>query len=283
MFTHANSFYKIIKFLNFSKNHPCFFLRFGSNSQKRQKCLVNLGLVVLVDPWQREDADPGQGDQGQAGHQGAQVAHQVHAQSKLGEARWSRYHICLWILTLADSTTFSTRMMALRAASSPLMRAPAFSTALVSWASGIRMSTSKNAWCGKVQIRVSFNIVKVAKLIVFLPQQMSVQAGFCKRLFFPMKIFLWGYICIRKRERQYLTIHACSECGKFAFAPLLNIITMYQTEQHSRLRSHPKALVCCQCLFVLWPPNKKGIWVITVKIFENWACDLLKCKTMKEK
>lgn len=51
--------------------------------QKRQKRLVNLGLVVLVDPWQGEDADPGEGNQGQASHQSAQVAHPVHAQRKL--------------------------------------------------------------------------------------------------------------------------------------------------------------------------------------------------------
>ena len=57
---------------------------------------------------------------------------------------------------------------------------------------------------------------------------------------------------------------------QICFCPLLNIITLYQTEQHSRLRSHPKVLVCCQCLFELSPPNKKGNWVITVKIFENW-------------
>ena len=131
-----------------------------------------------------------------------------------GKARWSSCHICLWILTLADSTTFSTRMMALRAASSPLMRAPAFSTTLVSWASGIRMSTSRNAWWGKVQIRVSFNIVKASKLFVFLPQQMNVRLDFAS----PFS-FLWRYIFIRKRERQYFTIHATSECGKFAFAP----------------------------------------------------------------
>ena len=59
--------------------HCCCF-----HSQKRHKRLINLGLVVLVDPWQGEDPDPGEGDQGQAGHQGAQVAHQVDAHAALG-------------------------------------------------------------------------------------------------------------------------------------------------------------------------------------------------------
>ena len=68
--------------------HCCCF-----HSQKRHKRLINLGLVVLVDPWQGEDPDPGEGDQGQAGHQGAQVAHQVHAHCKLkrGEVELPNY------------------------------------------------------------------------------------------------------------------------------------------------------------------------------------------------
>ena len=152
---------KIISSLSFVHYNP--ELLFGFNSQERQKRLVNLGLVVLVDPWQGEDADPGEGDQGQAGHQSAQVAHQVHSQCKLREAKRSlRWYICVRIPTLADSTMFSTRMMALRAASRPLTRAPAFSTALVSLASGIWMSTSRNAWWGKVQIRATFQIAKLS-------------------------------------------------------------------------------------------------------------------------